>query len=75
MSNILFKFSELYSVSNILLKNSSKMTFTQKLIVSKKFDSNAERTLRVTETGPSRIHTSMPIWFAIAERYDDNLLW
>ena len=42
-------------MSNILLKDSSKVTYTQELIVSKKFDHFAKRTLRVTETGLSRI--------------------
>ena len=42
-------------MSNILPKDSSKVSYTQKLIVSKKFDSFAKITLRVTETGPSRI--------------------
>ena len=44
-------------MSNILSKDSSKVIYTQKLIVSKKFDNLAKITLRVTETGPSRIHT------------------
>ena len=43
-------------MSNILPKDSSKVNYTQKLIVSKKFDNFAKITLRVTETGPSRIH-------------------
>ena len=51
-----FIFSEHYSMSNILPKGSSKVSFTQKLIVSKKIDNFAKITLRVTETGPSRIH-------------------
>ena len=42
-------------MSNILPKDSSKVSYTQKLIVSKKFDNFAKITLRVTETGPSRI--------------------
>ena len=42
-------------MSNILPK-SSKVSYTQKLIVSKKFDNFAKITLRVTETGPSRIN-------------------
>ena len=44
-------------MSNILLKDSSKVSYTQILIVSKKFDNFAKMTLRVTETGPSRIHS------------------
>ena len=55
VSNVLFYFSEHYSMSNILPKGSSKVSYTQKLIVSKKFDHFAKITLRVTETGPSRI--------------------
>ena len=42
-------------MSNILPKDSSKVSYTQKLNVSKKFDNFAKMTLRVTETGPSRI--------------------
>ena len=42
-------------MSNILSKDSSKVSYTQKLIVSKKFDNFAKITLRVIETGPSRI--------------------
>ena len=42
-------------MSNILPNDSSKMSHTKKLIVSKKFDNLAKITLRVTETGPSRI--------------------
>ena len=42
-------------MSNILPKDSSKVIYMQKLIVSKKFDNLANITLRVTETGPSRI--------------------
>ena len=42
-------------MSNILPKDSSKVIYTQKLIDSKKFDNFAKITLRVTETGPSRI--------------------
>ena len=51
-----FNFSEHYSMSNILPKDSSKVGYTHKLIVSKKFDNFAKIPLRVTETGPSRIH-------------------
>ena len=51
-----FNFSEHYSMSNILPKDSSKVSYTQKLIVSKKFNDFAKITLRVTETGPSRIN-------------------
>ena len=43
-------------MSNILAKDSSNVSYTQKLTVSKQFDNFAKRTLRVTETGPSRIH-------------------
>ena len=50
-----FNFSEHYSMSNILPKDSSKVSYTQKLIVSKKFDNFSKITLRVTETGPLRI--------------------
>ena len=50
-----FIFLKNYSMSNILPKGSSKVSYTQKLIVSKKFDKIAKITLRVTETGPSRI--------------------
>ena len=50
-----FNFFEHYSMSNILPKDSSKVSYKQKLIVSKKFDNFAKITLRVTETGPSRI--------------------
>ena len=50
-----FKFSDLFPMSNILPKDSSIVTYTQKVIVSKKFDDFAKRTLRVTETGPSSI--------------------
>ena len=50
-----FDFSEHYSMSSILPKDSSKVSYTQKLFVSKKFDNFAKITLRVTETGPSRI--------------------
>ena len=42
-------------LSNILPKDSSKVSYTQKLIVIKKFDNFAKITLRVTETGPPRI--------------------
>ena len=44
-------------MSNILAKDSSKVHFTQKLIVSKKFDYFAKITVSVTETGPSRIQS------------------
>ena len=50
-----FKFSELYSMSNILPKDSSKVSYTQKLTASKQFGNFAKRILRVTETGPSSI--------------------
>ena len=50
-----FNFSEIYFMSNILPKVRDKVSYTQKLIVSKKFDNFAKITLRVTETGPSRI--------------------
>ena len=43
-------------MSNILPKDSSKVSYTQKLTVSKQFDNFAKGTLRVTETGPSRIN-------------------
>ena len=42
-------------MSNILPKDSSEVSYIQKLIVSKKFDNFAKITLGVTETGPSRI--------------------
>ena len=42
-------------MSNILPKDGSKVSYTQKLIVTKKFDNFAKITLRVTETGPPRI--------------------
>ena len=42
-------------MSNKLPKDSSKVSYTQTLIVSKKFDNFAKITLRVTETGPWRI--------------------
>ena len=42
-------------MSNILPKDSSKGRYTQKIIFSKKVDNFAKITLRVTETGPSRI--------------------
>ena len=42
-------------MSNILPKDSFKVSNTQKLTVSKQFDNFAKRILRVTETGPSRI--------------------
>ena len=44
-------------MSNILPKDISKVIYTQKLIISKKFDNLAKINLRVTETGPSRILT------------------
>ena len=50
-----FNFSEHYFMSNILPKDSSKVSYTQKLINSKKFDNFAKITFRVTETGHSRI--------------------
>ena len=50
-----FKFSEHCSMSNILPKDSSKVSYAQKLIVSKQFANFAKRPLRVTETGPSSI--------------------
>ena len=50
-----FIISEHYSMPNILPKDSSKVSYAQTLIISKKFDNSAKRTLRVTETGPSRI--------------------
>ena len=55
VSNVCFYFSEHYSMSKILPKGSSKVSYTQKLIVSKEFDNFAKITLRVTETGPLRI--------------------
>ena len=58
-----FNFSEHYSMSNILPKDSSKVSYTQKLVVSKKLDNFAKITLGVTETGHSRIylfHLSIP---------------
>ena len=54
VSNVFF--SEHYSMSNIWPKGISKVSYMQKLIVSKKFDNFAKITLRVTETGPSRIY-------------------
>ena len=55
-----FNFSEHYSMSIIFPKDSSKVSYTQKVIVSKKFDNFAKITLRVTETGPSRIYEGCP---------------
>ena len=52
-----FIFSEHYSISNILPKDSSKVSYTLKITVSKQFDIFAKRALRVTETGTSRINT------------------
>ena len=49
-----FNYSEHCSMSNILPKDSSKMSYTQTIIVSKKFDNFAKMTLRVSETCPSR---------------------
>ena len=47
-------------MSNILPKYSFKVSYTQKLSVSKKFDNFAKITLRVTETGPSILtHTNL----------------
>ena len=43
-------------MSNIVPKDSSKVSYTQKLIISKKFDNFAKITLRVNETGPSKIY-------------------
>ena len=51
-----FIFSEHYSVSNILPKDSSKVSYTLKISVSKQFDNFDKRALRVTETGTSRIN-------------------
>ena len=42
-------------MSNILPKDSSKVSYTPKITVSKQFDNFAKRALRVTETGTSRI--------------------
>ena len=50
-----FIFSEHYSMSNILPKDSSKVSYTLKITVAKQFDNFAKRALRVTETGTSRI--------------------
>ena len=54
-----FNFSEHYSMSNIFPKDSSKVSYTQKLIDSKKLDNFSKITLRVTETGPSRIYSGV----------------
>ena len=56
VSSVCFYFFEHYSMSNILPKGSSKVSYTQISIVSKKFDNFAKITLRVTETGPSMIN-------------------
>ena len=42
-------------MSNILPKDSSKVSYTLKITVSKQFDNFTKRALRVTETGTSRI--------------------
>ena len=42
-------------MSNILPKDSSKVSYTLNVTVSKQFESFANRALRVTETGTSRI--------------------
>ena len=42
-------------MSNILPRDSSKVSYTLKITVSKQFDNFAKRALRVTETGTSRI--------------------
>ena len=53
-------------MSNILPKDSSKVSYTQKLIFPKKFDNFAKITLRVTETGPSRIYLGViPMHFRV----------
>ena len=46
-------------MSNILPKDSSKVSYTLKITVSKQFDNFAKRALRVTETGTSRILTCL----------------
>ena len=43
-------------MSNILPKDSCKVSYTLKITVSKQFDNFAKRALRVTKTGTSRIH-------------------
>ena len=43
-------------MSNILSKDSSKVSYTLKITASKQFDNFAKRALRITETGTSRIH-------------------
>ena len=42
-------------MSNILPKDSSKVSYTLNISVSKQFDNFDKRALRVTETGTSRI--------------------
>ena len=49
-------------MSNILPQDSSKVSYTQNLFVSKKFDNFDKITLRVTETGPSRIQMIGTPW-------------
>ena len=57
-------------MSNILPKDSSKVSYTQKLIVTKKFDNFAKITFRVTETSPSRIkEPAKQIIFSLAELF------
>ena len=58
-----FNFSEHYSLSNILPEDSSKMSYTHKLIVSVKFYDFAKITLRVTSrirnVGYTRVSTNI----------------
>ena len=61
VSIVLFYFFSIhYSMSKILPKDSSKVSYTQKLTASEQFDNFAKRTLRANETGPSRIHQTNP---------------
>ena len=47
-------------MSNIFPKDSSKVSYTLKITVSKQCDNFAKRALSVTETGTSRIQ--MVVW-------------
>ena len=67
-------FSEHYSMSNILPKDSFKVSYTLKITVSKQFDNFAKRALRVTETGTLRILSFFPFFLSFLSYWHDHIL-
>ena len=62
-------------MANILPKDSSKVSYTQKLNVSKQFDNFAKRTLGVTEIGRSRINSDSDLQGCCTCHKDSKFLY